>query len=124
MRKAAKISGIITTIMVVIAVILKSLHIPGGGILIILGTGMFSAVFLTSLMFYKRKIAASQLERVEAGLSWFAGSILAIGLLFAIQHWRGGPGLWAGIFLGTVFLVIHFINISKYENGRKKFGIF
>jgi hypothetical protein len=125
MKKTAKISGIISTMMVVFGIFLKINHWPGGSILVILGVGTFSAISLTSLMFYKRKAATTQLEKVEAGLSWFAGSILAVGLLFAVQHWPGsGSNLLMGIFLSIIFLVVHFINVSKYTNERKKFGIF
>ncbi len=125
MRKFAKISGIITTLFVVVGICFKVLHYPGGSILVVIGTGSFSAIFLFSLAAYRLRNAKSTLEKVAAVLGWFGGSELAIGMLFKVQHWPGAAfTMLFGAVLSAVFLILHFVNLSKYESGRKKFGIF
>jgi hypothetical protein len=125
MRKTAKVLGIIATCMIFIGVSMKLVHFPGGSILVIFGVGIFTGFFIPLLSILKNKNATSGMDRAAAILGWIGGSGLAIELLFTVQHWPGGGQL---IFLSgpasIAFLILHFISISKYENGRKKFGIF
>jgi hypothetical protein len=125
MRQLAKISGIITTSMVVTGILLKMRHFPGASLLVVVGSVFFILLFLTSLTFYRIQNAENKSEKTIYVFGLFAGWAFATSLLFSIQHWpQANVQFLVALVACGIFVVLYLVNLSNDTSGKKKAGIF
>lgn len=101
-NKVNAILGGIITIGIILGVLFKSMHWPGGGLLIVLFSSSLSLyvipVAIANILNYKKKTMIA----ICNGPGVFAGMILSTALLFKIQHW---PGSGVMMLMGTVLTI-------------------
>lgn len=115
MKKHIYILGMISISIVLIATITKSLHLPGAAILLVLGLGTTTFVYLPYAYAKLLKSNNDPLLKWVFHAGFIAFAIDFIGMLFKIMHWPGaGWFLLIGIPLPFVlFLPAYIIYHSK-----------
>ena len=120
MKNTMKISGVIGTVLLGIASLLKIMHWPGAGPLLTLGAVTLAFVFLPSALSVLWKETKST-KRIFLYISAFlAGMSFLMGILFKVQHWPGAGLIitFAGFCL--LFLFIPALLIDSLKNPEKK----
>lgn len=112
MKKIMIGSGIFSAITMIAGIIFKFMHWPGAGILIVLGIGLSSLVFLPLLFTLKIKEKKSARDRAVIGIGTLAGILMSLAILFKIMHWPWANmmGMTAIIMMLVVFLPIYFFS--------------
>ncbi len=122
MKRTVKISGICSILLFVIGSILKSFHLPGAGVAIVLGLSFFSLVFIPLNIVLKFKDDKESKNRITMVLGLILASLTSIGILFKLMHWPNANYIifsCLSIF-SLVFIPIYFI--SNYKNPETKFN--
>lgn len=116
MKKFIYISGIVIINFFVFGAIFKVQHWPGGGILIMLGLGLFSLGFLP-LSFIKSYQGNGRKYKSLYIAGFICAFITFVGAMFKIQHWPG-----AGLFLliGIPLPFLYFLPVYIYHQNRSK----
>lgn len=119
MKTTLKISGIAGLATIIIASILKVLHLPGAGPLLTLGFLILAFAYLPVLAFALKKEKLLKRNRYLAFTGMVAAFLFLISILFMIMHWPIREYViflsWIIIF---VFLIMLFVNIMKLEENR------
>jgi len=117
MKKSSYILGIISICIILVATIFKAMHLAGAGILLTLGIGFLSFIFLPVTYTYLLKSTSDKFLKwvyLAAFLSFFVDFI---GMLFKIMHWPGAAKL---MIIGVPLPFVLFLPIYiLYHNKRK-----
>ena len=118
MKKTMKISGILSTSLLMIGSLLKIFHWPFAGICLILGFFILCFFFLPSANYILHRENKDK-SMIILFISAFLGSFgFFLGLLFKIQHWPGANIL---LFTGICILAILFLPVLLiYSNRNSK----
>lgn len=87
MKKSLYISGLASAALTLIGATLKTLHLPGAGIMIVLGVLLFALFFLPLMIALKFKDDESTTDKVVFTFGLLLGIVTSLGLLFRIMHW-------------------------------------
>lgn len=87
MKKVMMICGISAAILLATGIVFKFLHLPGAGISIVLGAGIFSLVFLPLTVLLKLKEEKSSRDKALIITGTIAAVMMSIGILFKIMWW-------------------------------------
>jgi hypothetical protein len=121
MNKTMKISGYISSVMILLGAYLKFQHWPGASMLLIVGTFFFTVLFLPLLFILKFKSSAESNRSIVLSIIGFvAAMLICFGMLFRIMHW---PGAKMEIILGCALLIMAYLPvyfISVYKNTTDK----
>jgi len=109
MNKIMKISGIATVFFTTVGAILKTMHLPGAGMAIVLGGFTFSLIFLPLLIVLKFKDEESKVDKAVFSFGFLIAIILSAGLIFKIMHWP-----FANIMMLSSTVVFTFIYVPIY----------
>jgi len=119
MKKTLKISGIIGLSAISISFFMKIMHLPGYGLLVMLGFGSLLFAYLPALWLTLKK---EKIQKRKINLSYigiFAAFTLLLSVLFTIQHWPFDDLIryisWS---LMLIFLIMLFSNVMKSEENR------
>jgi hypothetical protein len=118
MKKILKISGIATAILIVCGAVLKSFHLPGASVAIILGGGLFSFVFLPLLIAIKFKDEDSKVDKAVFTIGFLLAIILSVSLTFKLMHWPYATAMlqWTtGIFTFIYVPIYFFTRVKRPE---------
>ena len=123
MKKTMKVSGIISTILLMVGSLFKIQHWPGAGAMLTLGFFILCFLFLPSANYIMHKQKKDR-SLILLFLSVFLGSFgYFLGILFKVQHWPGGaPLLTIGIGLLCLLffpLLLRYL-VKKTESGYEK----
>lgn len=105
MKKAAQIIGIISVGFVLLGTIFRFLHFPGGGVLIVLFSGVFAGFALPLNLLALRREKKSRTRTITGVLGTLFAMHAVVILLFLAQNWPG----WNNILLQGVVLFAGFI---------------
>jgi hypothetical protein len=121
MNATMKISGYVSSVMILIGSIFKIQHWPGANIMILSGVFFLSVIFLPLLFILKFKASEENNRSVVLSIIGFVSSILiCIGILFRILHW---PGARTMTVIGCALLLLGYLPIyilSIYKNTTNK----
>jgi len=122
MKRTVKISGIISILLFVIGSILKSYHLAGAGVAIVIGLAFFSLVFIPLNIILKYKDDKDSKNKLIMTLGLILGSLTSIGILFKLMHWPTADIIIVSCLsiFTFVFIPIYFIN--NYKNPETKFN--
>ena len=122
MKRTVKISGITSILLFVIGSILKSNHLPGAGVAIVIGLAFFSLVFIPLNIVLKFKDDKDAKNRLIMTFGLILGSLTSIGILFKLMHWPTANIIIVSCLaiFAFVFIPIYFIN--NYKNPETKFN--
>lgn len=87
MKKIMKISGIATVFFTTMGAILKTFHLPGAAVNIVLGGFIFSLIFLPLLIAIKFRDEESKVDKAVFSFGFLIAMILSAGLIFKLMHW-------------------------------------
>lgn len=104
MRKVMFTTGAISVTGFIIGSFFKVMHWPGANMMLLLGIGLASLVFLPLLFILKTKEASTGRDKLVLGAGVFFGMLISIATLFKILHWPGANNMWI-VSLGILVLV-------------------
>jgi len=122
MKRTVKTSGIISILLFVIGSILKSLHLPGAGVVIVLGLSFFSLVFIPLNIVLKYRDDKEDKNRLTMVLGLVLGSITSIGILFKLMHWPTANIIIISCLTIFTFVYIPIYFVNNYKNPDTKFN--
>lgn len=109
-KKAMLISGSAAAILLVIALLLKFLYLPGVAIAMVLGVVLLNFVFLPSLLTLKIKENKTLQEKVLTGIATVSAMLISVGLILKLLTYSVANLLIVTGFgaLSLIFLPIYF----------------
>lgn len=113
MKKIMKISGIATVFFTTVGAILKTLHLPGAGMCIVLGGFTFSLIFLPLLIAIKFKDEESKVDKTVFSFGFLIAIILSAGLIFKLMHWP-----FANVMMLSSTVIFTFVYVPVYFFSR------
>lgn len=115
MKKLLKISGIATVAFTILGALFKTLHLPGTGMLIILGGFFFSIIYLPILILIKFKDDESKSDKLVFTFGLLLAIFMSIGLLFKLMHWPLATGTlrYTTMIFTFVYVPVYFITRVK-----------
>jgi hypothetical protein len=121
MNSTMKISGYVSSLMILVGSFFKLQHWPGANILILSGVFFLTVLFLPLLFILKFKSTEENNRSVVLSIIAFVASLLiCIGILFRILHW---PGARMMTIIGCSLLILGYLPIyilSIYKNTTNK----
>ncbi len=125
MRKAAYILGIICVVLSLAGAFLKLNSLPGGGILLILFTSLFSIAALPLYLYSLSKVETEKAVQLAIRLCGFSFAVPQVGLLFWVQRWPEPMRfIYAGLAGQIVFVIVFLLNVSKPNVKTRSFSMF
>lgn len=115
-KKIMLVSGGVLTALLVLALVLKFLHLPGASIALLLGVTLLNFVFLPLLFALKIKENRNFREKAMTGLITLCGMLFNLGLIFKVQHWPGANMLFVA---GFVTLLLVFLPVYYFTGIRQ-----
>lgn len=115
MKKAVLITGLISTIMIVLGALFKIQHWPGAGPLIVFGVMIHVLAFLPLWMIFRVRETQGGLGKAVVVAEFLVLFVFYIGILFKVQHWPGAsPFIVLSVLLAAfVFTPLLLINFKK-----------
>ena len=112
MKKVMISSGVFSATALATGIILKYLHANGASVLLTLGIGTVSLIFLPLLVKLKIKEQQKGRDKVLLLLGALSAIMISLAILFKVQHWPGANvmGVLSPAVLGLVFLPIYFFS--------------
>jgi hypothetical protein len=121
MNATMKISGYVSSLMILCGSLFKIQHWPGANVLILLGVFFLSVLFLPLLFILKFKSTYENNRSIVLSIIGFISSVLICsGVLFRILHW---PNARMITILGCALLILGYLPIyvlSIYKNTTNK----
>jgi hypothetical protein len=121
MNSTMKISGYVSSMLILIGSFFKFQHWPGANVMIVVGVFFLATLFLPILFILKFKSTDENNRSIVLSIIGFISSLLiCVGILFRILHW---PGARMMIVIGCVLLILGYLPIyilSIYKNTTNK----
>lgn len=121
MNSTMKISGYVSSMLILIGSFFKFQHWPGANVMIVVGVFFLATLFLPLLFILKFKSTEENNRSIVLSFIGFISSLLiCVGILFRILHW---PGARFMIIIGCVLLLLGYLPIyilSIYKNTTNK----
>lgn len=111
------LSGLFSTVIILLGILFKVQHWPSAGILLPLGMVLAALVFLPSLVFSKISDDKGEGKKSAYLAGLFAGLLYIAGFLFKIMHW---PGAGILILLGLIITVAVFLPAYSYAHFKNE----
>ncbi|MDP1747563.1 MAG: hypothetical protein Q8L90_18455 [Bacteroidota bacterium] len=106
MKKTMIRTGIFSTIAIVLGSFFKVMHWPGAGVLLVLGIGSISLLFLPLMIILKTKDSNNKRDKIILASSAAVGFFLCWATLFAVMHWPGNGIFWIIAVCISTFVLI------------------
>lgn len=116
MKKTMLVSGVTSVSMLSLGLILKFLHMPGAGILLVSGIFLLSLLFLPLMMILRLKEKTESTDKLLVVLGVFSAITMSLGVLFKIMYWPGANMLSMISLLNILFIFLPFY----FYNGLRK----
>lgn len=87
MKKSLYISGLASAVLTLAGATLKTFHLPGAGIMIVLGVVLFALIFLPLMIALKFKDDESVTDKLVFSAGLLLGIVTSLGILFKLMHW-------------------------------------
>ena len=118
MKKVMIASGVFSVSAFIAGSAFKFLYWPGASMLLTLGIGSFSLLFLPLLFILKAREAKGAADKFVVAVGTAVGAMFAIAILFIVQHWPGANTLLfsaIGIAAFVLLPVYFFTGIRRPE---------
>ena len=115
MKKIMLRSGMFSAITFIIGSILRVMHWPGAGFLLVLAIFVASFIFLPLFFLIKMKEVKATKEKFIIGFGVVFGILFCISTMFKIMHWPGADMLW---FTGLSVLFFMFLPLFFFSGIR------
>lgn len=120
MKKLMIMSGAFSAIVVSLGIFFKYLHWPGASIMLTVGIGLSSLVFLPLLVTLKIKEQQKAKDKLLIFIGSLSAIMLSLAILFKVMHWPGANimGVLAPALLLLVFMPINYITGVRQPENR------
>lgn len=105
MKKSLNVVGFIAALLVFSTVVMKSNHLPGAEIVMVL-SGVAVSIYLPFFLLYKPGEASNSEKNTAGVVGAISASILNLGITFKFMHW---PGAGVMIVLGLTSFALFFM---------------
>ena len=105
MKKGLNVVGFIAALLVFSTVVMKSNHLPGAGIVMVLA-GVAVSIYLPFFLLYKPGETSNSEKNTAGVVGAISASILNLGITFKFMHW---PGAGVMIVLGLTSFALFFM---------------
>ena len=122
MKNTLKISGMASSILMLLGAFLKTFHLPGAGVMIVLGAVLFSLLFLPLMIALKFKDEEKTTDKWVFSLGFILGIGASIGVLFKVMHWPGANVLMIGSTVAFVFGYVPLYFLTRYRRAEEQFN--
>jgi hypothetical protein len=124
MKKITFLTGVISTILLLIGIFFKTQHWPLSGVLMTVSLVSFALGYAVLLFMDKSKTAQTGIDKFANVMVMLTMIIVSISFLFKIMHWPGaGYGIYAAHFILIVMIIVLYIQGSKQTDSVKKLHI-
>jgi hypothetical protein len=124
MKKITFLTGVISTILLLIGIFFKTQHWPLSGVLMTVSLATFALGYAVLLFMDKRKTALTGIDKFANVMVMLTMIIVSISFLFKIMHWPGaGYGIYAAHIILIVMIVVLYVQGSKQTDPVKKLHI-
>lgn len=114
MKKSLNIVGFIAALLLFATVVMKSNHLPGAGIAMVL-SGVAISVYLPFFLLYKPGTEAGTGKSTAGIIGAISASVINLGITFKFQHW---PGAGVMVVLGLSTFALVFMPLLLKEKFR------
>jgi hypothetical protein len=122
MKNTLKISGLTSTLLLFFGAIFKVLHLPGASILIVLGTAIFSLLFMPLMIVLKFKDEAKAVDKWVLSFGFVIGIVSMIGIVFKLLHWPYANILMISGIGSFVFMYVPLYFITRVRRAELRFN--
>ncbi|RFC53667.1 hypothetical protein [Brumimicrobium aurantiacum] len=122
MKNTLKITGFTITVFTILGAFLKSFHLPGAGVVIILAGGLFSLVFLPLLIILKFRDEESKTDKWVFSLGFLLAIIMTVGILFKLMHWPYANILMFSGVIAFTFTYVPLYYVTRIKRPELKFN--
>jgi hypothetical protein len=109
MRKVLIASGAFAVFAFITGSLFKTMYWPGASVLLTLGIGTFSLIFLPLLFIIKAREAKAASDKFVVAIGSVVGTMFSLAILFIVQHWPG-----ANILLFSAIGLAAFVLLPAY----------
>lgn len=124
-RKTAVVLGIVCGVMSILGVVLRLYGVPGGSVLLILFTSLFSVVVMPLYLYALLKVETEKVIHFALRMCGFSIAVLQVGLLSYAQQW---PKPYSFIYPGAlgllVAMIVFVLNAQKSGSPTRRFSAF
>lgn len=121
MNSTMKISGYVSSLLILAGAFFKFNHWPGASPLMVLGVFFMTVLFLPLLFILKFRSSAESNRSITLSIIGFVAScLISVGVFFKIMHW---PAAQLMIIVGSLLLLLAYLPIyfiSVYKNTTNK----
>jgi len=122
MKKILNISGISSAILTLVGATLKTFHLPGAGIMIVLGGFIFSLLFLPLMIALKFKDEEKKVDKWVLSFGFLIAISASAGTLLKVMHWPGANILMLGGITSFVFVYIPLYFFTRVKRPELRFN--
>lgn len=122
MKRTLKISGIASALFTITGATLKTLHLPGAGITIVLGGLLFCLVFLPLMIALKFKDEEKQVDKWVFTLGFLLAMGASAGIVFKLMHWPFANILMRGSITAFVFAYVPLYYLTRVRRAELRFN--
>lgn len=106
MRIALSVLGFFSLTLIILGSLFKIQHWPGAGVMLVIGTTIFSTFFCLIYLIYRVIERKGALDVIQGLVLSSTMSVISMGMLFKVQHWPG-----AGVMITFGLSLLAFICI-------------
>jgi ABC-type multidrug transport system fused ATPase/permease subunit len=125
MKKLTLISGITSSLLVLIGVIFKTLHWPGASIALTIGIVLFALVYALFLFNDRQEYAKTSVQKISNVFVLIAMIMISVGFLFKMMHWPGaGIIIYISNFALLAIIPVSLVKANKETEPQKKLNFY
>ena len=121
MNSTMKISGYVSSLLILFGSIFKFNHWPGASVMLVVGVFFLTVLFMPLLFILKFKASAENNRSVVLSIIGFVAALLiCCGVLFRVMHWPGSRmiSVMGGVLLILGYLPVYFISVHKNTTNK------
>jgi hypothetical protein len=106
MKKTMVVTGAFSVTAFIFGALFKYMYWPGASVLLALGIGTFSLLFLPLMFILKSREANATSQKAVIAVASAVGILFSMAILFIIQHWPGANVLLFSSIGGAAFVLL------------------
>jgi len=122
MKNTLKITGILSALLSLMGALLKSFHLPGAGVSLVLGGLLFSLIFLPLLIILKFRDETNPTDKWVLSIGFTIGIFAILGIIFKLFSWPYANILMRGSTVAFVFGYVPLYFISRVRRPEIRFN--
>ncbi|MGV3629647.1 MAG: hypothetical protein ACO1O6_00480 [Bacteroidota bacterium] len=122
MKRTLKISGIASALFTIAGATLKTFHLPGAGITIVLGGLLFSLVFMPLMIALKFKDEEKQVDKWVFTFGFLLAIAASVGIVFKLMHWPFANILMRSSITAFVFGYVPVYYLTRVRRPELRFN--